>query len=52
MPARFAAVEREFAYERHVLRSMAFAHAREVLLEGHVERPGRVFSMREWPRMA
>ena len=32
-------VDRELAHERHVLRAVALAHARQVLLEGHVERP-------------
>src|SRR5271165_4615624 len=32
-------IEGELAHERHVLCSVALAHAREVLLEGHVERP-------------
>ena len=32
-------VEGELAHERHVLRAVALAHARQVLLESHVERP-------------
>src|SRR5208282_3549214 len=32
-------VEGKLAHQRHVLRAVALAHTRQVLLEGHVERP-------------